>query len=126
VDRIGYYERQDCLVLDAVTVRNLELLEPLFSGGGDSLTVFRSLDCTVTPMGKRLLRAWLLRPSIERGEIERRLDAVEAMVRRAVKYETIKGWTETGPSFFVILFKASSGSNAMEYRFINSIHCCCC
>ena len=38
VDRIGYYERQDCLVLDAVTVRNLELLEPLFSGGGDSLT----------------------------------------------------------------------------------------
>src|SRR5947199_10860634 len=30
VDRIGYYERQDCLVLDAVTVRNLELVEPLF------------------------------------------------------------------------------------------------
>ena len=30
VDRIGYYERQDCLVLDAVTVRNLEILEPLF------------------------------------------------------------------------------------------------
>ena len=40
VDRIGYYERQDCLVLDAVTVRNLELLEPLFSGGGDNLTLF--------------------------------------------------------------------------------------
>ena len=44
VDRIGYYERQDCLVLDAVTVRNLELLEPLFSGGGDSLTVFLLLS----------------------------------------------------------------------------------
>jgi DNA mismatch repair protein MutS len=90
VDRIGYYERQDCLVLDAVTVRNLELLEPLFSGGGDSLTVFRSLDCTVTPMGKRLLRAWLLRPSIERGEIERRLDAVEAMVRDLVAREELR------------------------------------
>ena len=90
VDRIGYYERQNCLVLDAVTVRNLELLEPLFSGGGDSLTVFRSLDCTVTPMGKRLLRSWLLRPSIEREEIERRLDAVEAMVRDLVAREELR------------------------------------
>ena len=90
VDRIGYYERQDCLVLDAVTVRNLELLEPLFSGGGDSLTVFRSLDCTVTPMGKRLLRAWLLRPSIELGQIERRLDAVEAMVKDLVAREELR------------------------------------
>ena len=90
VDRIGYYERQDCLVLDAVTVRNLELLEPLFSGGGDSVTVFRSLDCTVTPMGKRLLRAWLLRPSIDSGEIEHRLDAVEAMVRNLVPREELR------------------------------------
>ena len=91
VDRIGYYERQDCLVLDAVTVRNLELLEPLFSGAGGSATLFRSLDCTVTPMGKRLLRAWLLRPSIEHGEIERRLDAVEAMVRDLVTREELRG-----------------------------------
>jgi DNA mismatch repair protein MutS len=29
VDRIGFYERQTCLVLDAVTVRNLELIKPL-------------------------------------------------------------------------------------------------
>src|SRR3974390_821349 len=84
VDRIGYYERQDCLVMDAVTVRNLELLEPLFSGGGDAVTLFRALDCTVTPMGKRLLRSWMLRPSIEREGIERRLDAVEAMVQDLV------------------------------------------
>jgi DNA mismatch repair protein MutS len=90
LDRIGYYERQDCLVLDAVTVRNLELLEPLFSGGGDNVTVFRSLDCTVTPMGKRLLRAWLLRPSIERAEIDRRLDAVEAMVGDLVAREELR------------------------------------
>jgi DNA mismatch repair protein MutS len=90
VDRIGYYERQDCLVLDAVTVRNLELLEPLFSGGGDSVTLCRSLDCTVTPMGKRLLRAWMLRPSIERTEIEKRLSAVEAMVRDLVAREELR------------------------------------
>jgi DNA mismatch repair protein MutS len=90
VDRIGFYERQDCLVLDAVTVRNLELLEPLFSGGGDSVTLFRSLDCTLTPMGKRLLRAWMLRPSIERAEIEQRLNAVEEMVRNLVAREELR------------------------------------
>ncbi len=90
VDRIGYYERQDCLVLDAVTVRNLELIEPLFSGSGDALTLFRSLDCTVTPMGKRLLRAWMLRPSIDRKQVESRLDAVEAMVKDLVMREELR------------------------------------
>src|SRR5712671_7893972 len=73
VDRIGFYERQNCLVLDAVTVRNLELIEPLFAGTDAGVTLFRSLDATVTPMGKRLLRAWMLRPSIERTEIVARL-----------------------------------------------------
>ncbi len=90
VDRVGYYERQDCLVLDAVTVRNLELLEPLFSGGGDTLTLFRSLDRTVTPMGKRFLRAWMLRPSIDRTQIERRMDAVEVMVKDLVAREELR------------------------------------
>ena len=84
VDRIGFYERQNCLVLDAVTVRNLELIEPLFAGSGDVATLFRCLDCTITPMGKRLLRAWMLRPSIDAEEINLRLDAVEAMVRDLV------------------------------------------
>ncbi len=90
VDRIGFYERQNCLVLDAVTVRNLELIEPLFSGAGEGATLFRCLDCTVTPMGKRLLRAWMLRPSIDLGEINQRLDAVESMVRDLVAREELR------------------------------------
>ena len=90
VDRIGFYERQNCLVLDAVTVRNLELIEPLFSGAGEGATLFRCLDCTVTPMGKRLLRAWMLRPSIDVGEINQRLDAVECMVKDLVAREELR------------------------------------
>ena len=90
VDRIGYYERQSCLVLDAVTVRNLELVEPLFAGSTDNITLFRALDMTVTPMGKRLLRAWMLRPSIDRLEIERRLDAVESGVRDLIAREELR------------------------------------
>ena len=82
VDRIGFYERQNCLVLDAVTVRNLELIEPLFAGTDAGVTLFRAMDATVTPMGKRLLRAWMLRPSMDRAEIEARLDAVEARSKK--------------------------------------------
>jgi len=90
VDRIGFYERQNCLVLDAVTVRNLELIEPLFSGAAEGATLFRSLDTTVTPMGKRLLRAWMLRPSIDLAEINLRHDAVEGMFKDIVAREELR------------------------------------
>ena len=90
VDRIGFYEKQNCLVLDTVTVRNLELIEPLFNGMGDGTTVFRALDATLTPMGKRLLRSWLLRPAIEITEINGRLDAVEVQVKQTVNREELR------------------------------------
>ena len=90
VDRIGWYERQSCLVLDAVTVRNLELIEPLFAGTDAGVTLFRSIDCAVTPMGKRLLRAWVLRPSLDLSEIHGRLDAVEAGVKEIVAREELR------------------------------------
>ncbi|MGH9551306.1 MAG: DNA mismatch repair protein MutS, partial [Terriglobales bacterium] len=90
VDRIGFYERQTCLVLDAVTVRNLELIEPLFAGADAGITLFRSIDATVTPMGKRLLRSWLLRPSIDIAEINARLDAVETQVKETIAREELR------------------------------------
>ncbi|HEY9283686.1 MAG TPA: DNA mismatch repair protein MutS, partial [Pyrinomonadaceae bacterium] len=77
VNDITYFEPQDHLVLDAVTVRNLELFESQ-SGANRAHTLFGVLDETVTGMGARLLRSWLLRPSVRRGEIEARLGAVEA------------------------------------------------
>jgi len=72
---IIYFEPQDHLVLDHITVRNLELVQPLgiASGGRSVLDV---IDQTITGMGGRLLRAWLLRPSIHRGEVEARHGAV--------------------------------------------------
>ena len=90
VDRVGFYERQNCLVLDAVTVRNLELIEPLFAGADEGLTLFRSIDATVTPMGKRLLRSWMLRPSIETSEINARLDAVESQIQDLMAREELR------------------------------------
>ena len=90
VDRIGFYERQQCLVLDAVTVRNLELVEPLFAGSDAGVTLFRAIDATMTPMGKRLLRAWLLRPALDAIEINQRLDAVEEQVKATIAREELR------------------------------------
>src|SRR5258706_1026524 len=90
IDRIGWYERQNCLVLDAVTVRNLELIEPLFAGTDAGVTLFRCMDATVTPMGKRLLRTWMLRPSLDPSEINGRLDSVEVQVKDTVRREELR------------------------------------
>jgi DNA mismatch repair protein MutS len=90
VDRIGFYDRQEYLVLDAVTVRNLELVEPLFANTGAEVTLFRALDATLTPMGKRLLRSWMLRPSINVAEINQRLDALEAGVKDFIAREELR------------------------------------
>ena len=63
----GFMSGRRCLELDAVSVRNLELVEPLFSGESAQTTLFYTLDACCTPMGKRLLRATLLRPSSRVG-----------------------------------------------------------
>ena len=78
LDRPSFYDRSDAMILDAVTVRNLELLEPLFAGETRESTLIHVLDQTCTGMGGRMLRARLLRPCLQLDEIEARLDAVQA------------------------------------------------
>jgi len=76
LERPSFYNRADALILDATTVRNLELVEPLFAGESRDSTLLHVLDRTRTGMGGRLLRRRLLAPSIDVGEIEARLDSV--------------------------------------------------
>src|SRR5277367_3358788 len=88
LDRIAYYEQQDSMILDAVTARNLELVEP--SAGDDaSATLLKAIDETATGMGARLLRGWILRPEISLREIEERLNAVGELKSRTVEREEI-------------------------------------
>jgi DNA mismatch repair protein MutS len=87
LDRIRYYKQQDALVLDPVSVRNLELLAPIFteeSKASGPTTLIAALDATVTGMGARLLRSWVLRPLIDEEAIEARLDAVEHLLKQTV------------------------------------------
>jgi DNA mismatch repair protein MutS len=78
------------MLLDEMTRRNLELIEPLRSGeeGGTLLDV---LDDSVTAMGARLLRRWLLEPLVTAPEIWARLEAVEEFVTRPELRNELRG-----------------------------------
>jgi DNA mismatch repair protein MutS len=84
LDRPSFYDRSESMILDAVTVRNLELLEPLFAGESRESTLIHVLDQTSTGMGGRMLRARLLRPCLQVEEIQARLDAVQAALQATI------------------------------------------
>jgi len=74
---IAHERRDDSLILDAATRRNLEIDSNL--GGGDEHTLYALLDSTSTAMGSRLLRRWLHRPLTRIDILEARLDSVSAL-----------------------------------------------
>ncbi len=78
------------LELDAVSVRNLELVEPLFSGESQKTTLFHTLDACLTPMGKRMLRANILRPLLDTAAINARLDAVAELAALLQQREAMR------------------------------------
>jgi DNA mismatch repair protein MutS len=87
LNHIRYYEQHDALVLDPVSVRNLELLTPIFTEESKSngpTTLIAAVDSTVTGMGARLLRSWVMRPLIDRDAIEARLGAVAHLLQQTV------------------------------------------
>ncbi len=90
VDSLRFQEHSTALELDQVTVRNLELVEPLFSGQDDRVTLFHTLDACQTPMGKRMLRATILRPLVDPRVIEERYEAVGEARNDLLKREEVR------------------------------------
>lgn len=85
---LGFRTRADHLLVDAGTLRHLELLEG--ADGGRSGSLLAEIDATETPMGGRLLRAWLQRPLAARDPIRDRLDAVEDLCLQVTSRERIR------------------------------------
>jgi DNA mismatch repair protein MutS len=77
VRAITYRQRADALLIDPTTLKHLEILEG--SEGGREASLLDEIDRTVTALGSRTMRAWLLRPLIDLEGIRDRLDAVEAL-----------------------------------------------
>ncbi len=88
ISEISYFESADFMVLDPVTLRNLEVIES--RGESKGRTLFGVIDETVTGMGGRLLRSWLLRPAVKRSEIQTRLLAVseltDSILREKIRF----------------------------------------
>jgi DNA mismatch repair protein MutS len=80
----------DHLGLDEKAVRNLELVESLQERTARGSLLW-ALDATLTPMGGRLLRQWLLRPLRDVREINRRLGAVAALAEAPARLEALRG-----------------------------------
>ncbi len=89
LDGIRFYQQQDSLVLDPATLRNLELIEPAF-GESRAATLLGILDECVTSLGARKLKAWMLRPSLERTELEARLDVVNEFLKSTIEREELR------------------------------------
>jgi DNA mismatch repair protein MutS len=94
VTDLEYFEPQDHLVIDSVTVRNLELTETL-GQSARACSVLDVIDATLTGMGSRLLRSWLLRPSVRRREIDARLDAVADLYSSQMKRDRLRALLKT-------------------------------
>jgi DNA mismatch repair protein MutS len=114
LDRPTFYDRGDSMVLDAVTVRNLELIEPIFAadagGPQPEATVLAVLDQTLTGMGGRLLRQRLLRPSMDRAEIEERLGATGELLQQTILRTELRKQLSTILDLERLLAKITLGS----------------
>ena len=87
------YDNQRYLALDRVALRNLELTETT-RGKARKGSLLWILDRTRTAMGSRLLRTWIERPLLDQTEIEKRLDAVEALMQNPMAADTLRDHLE--------------------------------
>src|SRR5438876_1498809 len=78
--RLSFYQRTDYLVLDGVTLRNLEILEPLHRDAPKPGSLYAAVNRTVTPMGARRLRDWLSQPLAAVEPIRRRQELVQMWI----------------------------------------------
>ena len=80
--------------LDQSTLRNLEILKPV-SEQRQSPTLFTTLDQTLTPMGTRLFRQWIVRPLIQLSEIQERQEVVRDLVNQVGDRMSIRGYLKS-------------------------------
>lgn len=88
--RISFYQRADYLVLDQLTLRHLEILEPLQRDAPSQSCLYGALNKTITPMGARRLRNWLSQPLATAASIWQRQDTVARFIENAPHLEVFR------------------------------------
>jgi DNA mismatch repair protein MutS len=90
VTGLVFYETSQFLHIDAASLRNLEVLEPLHRDVPGARSLYSALQKTSTPMGARLLRDWLSQPLAEVLAIRRRQGAVAAFLSHHERLEAFR------------------------------------
>ena len=88
--RLVFYQDSEFLTLDATTLRNLEILEPLTRDAPNAACLYSAVNHTVTPMGARRLRDWLTQPLTDTIAIRARQQAVETWVEDGPRLEQMR------------------------------------
>ena len=95
VSSLRFVPKENYLILDSTSFRNLEILTNLRTGTAKG-SLFNAIDFTITPMGKRLLKRWLTYPLVDKEKIERRLDGVDEfsqnLIARTEVRKMLKGF----------------------------------
>ncbi len=87
---LSFYVSSDYLILDATTLRNLEILAPLHANAPKPGSLYAALNRTVTPMGARRLRDWLSQPLAAVEPIRRRQEAVQTWMGNAAALDSFR------------------------------------
>ena len=112
ITSIGQIQNQNCMIVDRVSQRTLELVEPIFRDSKNS-TLISVMDECVTPMGSRLLREWLLRPLTNICEISKRQDTVQSFCSDQMLLEELRESLRTVRDIERILTRLNSSALQM-------------
>ncbi len=88
--KISYYNSSKNMIIDATTMRNLDLLMNQ-ADGSERGTLLSILDKTITPMGGRAIKRWITSPLLDKEKIEERLGNVEQLMRNPMHLEKVRG-----------------------------------
>lgn len=88
INKIYYKSISNYMLLDANTIRNLELVTPL--GDEYNATLLNTIDKCLTSMGKRKLHNWIVSPLTNKKEIEERLNGVEELFKDSIVLKKIR------------------------------------
>ena len=108
IQRVSVISASDVMILDETTRRNLEITTSLM-GDNRQGTLLAILDHTLTPMGSRLLKHWMVHPLIRKEAIDQRLERVSAFYENNALRESVREALEHISDMERLLARISTG-----------------
>lgn len=116
INNLSTYHTQQFMILDKTTQRNLELIRPLREETHKG-TLLYILDSTLTPMGGRLLKHWILQPLLDVKRIKERQSAIKEFVENTYFLSEIRELLQSVGDIERLIGKIGSGrANARDLR----------